>query len=87
MPGLHSADEMAMTAAVAHQFHLRVGDTATFGLYTNPQTYLGGFGTAVVPPVRRIGVRLVEIVVQPSQVVEDDADVSSNANLTSSVLG
>ena len=82
MPGLHSADEMAMTAAAAHQFHLRVGDTATFGLYTNPQTYLGGFGTAAVPPVRRIGVRLVGIVVQPSQVVEDDADVSSNANLT-----
>ena len=82
MPGLSSTDEMVMTPASARQFHLRVGDRATFGVYTNAQTYDAGFGTAAVAPVRRIEATLVGIVLQDSQVVEDEADVSTNADLT-----
>ena len=81
MPAPSSAHEMVMTRASARLFHLRVGDRATFGLYTNAQTYDRGFGTAAVPPVRRIHVTLVGIAIQDSQVVEDESDASSNANL------
>ena len=82
MPRRSSSDEMVMTPASARTFHLRVGDRATFGLYTDAQTYDAGFGTAAVRPVRRIEATLVGIVVRDSQVVEDEADVSSNADLT-----
>ncbi len=81
MPGLTSTDEVVMTQATADTLGLRVGDRATFGLYTDAQTYLDGFGTSKVPPVRQLRVRLVGIVVQNSQVVEDQADVASGANL------
>jgi hypothetical protein len=81
MPSRRSTDEMAMSRATADRYRLGVGETATFGLYTDAQTYLAGFGTAAVPPVTHVRVRLVGIVVQNSQVVEDDADVATNASL------
>ncbi len=81
MPSLSSTHEMVMSRASARQFRLRVGDRATFGLYTDAQTYDHGFGTAAVAPVRRIHATLVGIVVRDAEVVEDEADASSNASL------
>jgi hypothetical protein len=72
--------EFAVTASTAQIFGLHLGEVVPFGVYTNAQTALSAFGTARVPPHRRFRARLVGIAINSSAVVEDQVDVSSNAN-------
>jgi MacB-like periplasmic core domain/FtsX-like permease family len=71
------ADEMVMSAGAARLLGLHLGDVARFGFYTNAQTTLPGYGTGTLAPRRRIGIRLVGIVVLHNAVVQDDVDRSS----------
>jgi len=68
------ADEVVMTAAAAQLLGLHVGQTIPYGVYTNEQGSLPGFGTPSVRPYRRIDARLVGLVVLNSQVVQDQVD-------------
>ena len=66
-----------VNAAVAQQFGLHVGQVVPFGIYTNAQTELPGFGTAGVPPYRRLDIKLVGIIEDPGTVAADQADIES----------
>ncbi|MCU1351803.1 MAG: hypothetical protein JWM05_1012 [Acidimicrobiales bacterium] len=68
------ADEMVMDVGAAGLLHLRIGDVVTFGIYTNAQTLLDGYGTSRVRPHLRIGVRLVGLVAPSHTIVRDDFD-------------
>jgi hypothetical protein len=68
------ADEFVTTALGAHLLGLRVGDVIPMGVYTAAQFGSPGFGTPRVAPERRIGMRLVGIVVFNNEVIEDDTD-------------
>jgi hypothetical protein len=78
---LRSADEFMASATTAKTFDLHLGEVVQFGVYTNAQTALRSFGTAADVPYKIVSARLVGIVTSPSAVVEDDTDVSNNANL------
>jgi hypothetical protein len=75
------ADEFVATVAVAQAFRWHVGEVVHFGAYTNAQSALRAFGTTRVPPYRRFTAKLVGIVIQSQEVVEDQVDVPSNADL------
>jgi hypothetical protein len=60
------------TAAAAYGFH--VGETVPMGFYTNSQTDLPGFGTAMVKPYRRIDMRVTGIGLPVTEIVTDDVD-------------
>ncbi len=60
------------TAAVAYGFH--VGEIVPMGFYTNSQTDLPGFGTAMVKPYRRIDMRVTGIGLPVTEIVTDDVD-------------
>ncbi len=81
LPDPRRADEFAVTALIAQELGMRVGDTVPVGIYTNAQAALPGFGTAQVAPHARLTVRLVGIVVVNTAVVEDDSDAGTNAAL------
>jgi hypothetical protein len=72
------ADEMVMQTEVAQAAHLRVGARVLFGIYTNAQTQLPGFGTTSVPPYRKIEVTLTGTIVEARSLVEDDVDNSTS---------
>jgi hypothetical protein len=67
-------DEVVMTATAAHVLGFHVGQVIPYGLYTAAQENLPGFGTARVPPHRRIDVRLVGLVQVSTAIVQDDID-------------
>ncbi len=75
------SDEFVVTATTAKLFDLRLDEVVRFGVYTNAQTALRTFGTAADVPFKTVSARLVGIVITPSAVVEDDTDISNNANL------
>ncbi len=68
------ADEFVTTALGAQLLGIHVGDVVPMGIYTSTQFTSPGFGTPLVAPERRIGMKLVGIVVFNNQVVEDDTD-------------
>ncbi len=68
------ADEIMMTATAANLLGYHVGQVIPYGIYTEEQETLPGFGTPSVPPHRRIEARLVGIVQISSAVVQDDID-------------
>ncbi len=68
------ANEFVTTAVGARSLGLHVGQVVPMGVYSSSQFGLPGFGTPLVAPERRIGMKLVGIVVLNSQVIEDDAD-------------
>lgn len=74
-------DEFMVSPTTARIFGFHLDQQVHFGIYTNAQTNLAGFGTAAVTPYRRFTARLVGIVVQATSVVEDDTDAGNNANL------
>ena len=74
MANPHRADEFVTTALGAHLLGLHVGAVVPMGVYTPTQFGLPGFGTPRVAPERRIGMRLVGIVVFNNEVIEDDTD-------------
>jgi FtsX-like permease family len=67
-------DEIMMTALAAHQFGFHVGQTIRYGVYSQKQGSLPGFGTSKVPPLMRIDAKLVGLASLSSEVVEDDID-------------
>jgi hypothetical protein len=69
------ADEFMTSAADARRFGWRIGDVVPIGIYTNAQTMMPGFGTASVPPYRRIRAKLVGLARGSGDVVVDDVDV------------
>ena len=68
------ADEFVTTAVGARLLGLHIGQVVPMGFYGPAQASLPGFGTARVPPQRRIAMKLVGLVVFNNEVVEDDAD-------------
>jgi hypothetical protein len=68
------ADEFVTTALGAHLLGLHVGEVIPMGVFTAAQFNSPGFGTPRVAPERRIGMRLVGIVVFNNEVIEDDTD-------------
>jgi hypothetical protein len=67
-------NEIIMQEQVAALAHVHVGDRLTFGLYTNAQTMLPGFGTASVRPYRRATFTIVGTFIASTELVEDDVD-------------
>ena len=68
------ADEFVTTALGARTLGWHVGQLVPMGIYSSSQFGLPGFGTPSVPPLRRIDMKLVGLVVFNNQVIEDDAD-------------
>jgi hypothetical protein len=67
-------DEVVMQESVAQSTGFHVGQVIPFGIYTNAQTSLAGYGTATVRPYRRADVTLVGTVVFAHNLVQDDVD-------------
>ncbi len=67
---------LADTAAVA-KLHLHLGETLTFGVYSNAQEYSPTFGVKPIKPVRVVTAKLVEIYQSPTDLLEDDVDRSN----------
>ena len=67
-------DEIMMTASAAHYLGFHVGEVIPYGLYTNAQQRVAGFGTKLVPPKIRIEAKLVGLVAFSSAIIEDDID-------------
>lgn len=67
-------DEIMMTASAAHYLGFHVGEVIPYGLYTNAQQRVAGFGSKLVPPKIRIEAKLVGLVAFSSAIIEDDID-------------
>ncbi|HET7486394.1 MAG TPA: FtsX-like permease family protein [Acidimicrobiales bacterium] len=67
-------DEFETTAVGARLLGLHVGQVVPTGLYSLDLTSQPGFGTAAVPPIRRVDMTLVGIVKLNNEVTEDDVD-------------
>ncbi len=67
-------DEFVTTALGAHLLGLKLGASLPMGFYDQAQGALPGFGTARVPPVLRVKMTLVGIVVLNDGVVQDQVD-------------
>jgi hypothetical protein len=67
-------DEIMMTASAAHYLGFHVGEVIPYGLYSNAQQRVAGFGTKLVPPKIRIEAKLVGLVAFSSAIIEDDID-------------
>jgi FtsX-like permease family/MacB-like periplasmic core domain len=67
-------DEVVMTALAAQVLGVHVGEVIPYGVYTEAQQSLPGFGTARVPPHLRFNVTLVGLVQESNAIVEDDID-------------
>ncbi|MCU1460278.1 MAG: hypothetical protein JWO37_353 [Acidimicrobiales bacterium] len=67
-------DEFVATRESAKLLGIRVGQVVTTAFYTDDQLLLPGFGTAAVAPKLRLGVRLVGIIENANDVVQDDVD-------------
>jgi len=67
-------DEIMMTASAAHYLGFHVGEVIPYGLYSNAQQRVSGFGTKLVPPKIRIEAKLVGLVAFSSAIIEDDID-------------
>ena len=76
LPNPRSVHEIAVLTAVADVAHIHVGQHILMGVYTNAQTNLPAFGTAKVPPYRKIEVTVTALVLQAQNLVADDVDNS-----------
>jgi hypothetical protein len=66
--------EIMMTALAAHQLGFHLGETIPYGIYTNQQQELPGFGTSAVRPDIAFSAKLVGFASLSSEIVEDDVD-------------
>jgi ABC-type lipoprotein release transport system permease subunit len=80
------ADEMVLSAGAAGVLHAHVGTVIPFAFYTNKQTNSPDYGTGKQTPVRRIGIKLVGIVVFHSEIIRDDIDSTLRLGLFSPAL-
>ncbi len=67
-------DEFVTTALGAQLLGIRVGQVIPAGMYGFDQFGDPGFGTASVPPLRRVDMTLVGIVEFNNQIIQDDVD-------------
>src|SRR5205085_7761043 len=67
-------DEFVATREAAKLLGIRVGRVVTTAFYTDDQLFLPGFGTPALAPKLRLGVRLVGIIENANDVVQDDVD-------------
>ena len=67
-------DEIVMTALAARILGFHVGQVIPYGLYTEQQEGLPGFGTPAVAPHRRVDAKLVGLVQLSNAIVQDDID-------------
>ncbi len=77
MPDPDNPRQFVVNSLVAQGLGLHVGQVVPFGIYTNAQTALPGFGTTTVPPYRRLRIELVGIIEDPGTVAADQADIES----------
>ena len=68
------ADQFMLTPQQAQYMGLHVGDVVRFGIYTNAQIQLPGFGSAHIKPYRVIRAKLVGLFAFNAAVVEDQSD-------------
>ncbi len=66
--------EIMMTALAAHQLGFHLGETIPYGVYSQQQQELPGFGTSAVRPMISFGAKLVGLASLSSEIVEDDID-------------
>jgi hypothetical protein len=78
--------EFMMNSLGAQGLGLHVGQIVPFGIYTNAQTQLPGFGTASVPPHGTIVARLVGIIIDPTTVAQDDVDAGTTLQIFTPAL-
>ena len=78
--------EFVMNSIAAQGLGLHVGQVVPFGIYTDAQTELPGFGTASVPPHRTIDAKLVGIVIDPTIVAQDDVDTGTSLQIFTPAL-
>ncbi len=74
------ADEFETSADAAASSGWHVGETVSFGIYTNAQTNEAGFGTSKVVPYRRVRAKLVGLAKGSGDVVVDDVDASGGGS-------
>ena len=67
-------DEVMMTPLAAQLLGVHVGDVIHYGIYDFAEQNEPGFGTAKVPPHRRVDATLVGLVQVSNAIVEDDID-------------
>jgi hypothetical protein len=75
----HMADpdrphEIMMTARAAHQLGYHLGETIPYGVYSQQQQELPGFGTSAVRPIIAFRAKVVGFASLSSEIVEDDVD-------------
>jgi hypothetical protein len=80
VPRLSSGHEFIADQAAVSKLHLHLGESVTFGVYSNAEEQSPAFGSAKVHPVGRVSATLVGIFISPQDVVEDDVD-RSNGNI------
>jgi len=78
LPDPRNVHEIAVLTAVAKVDHYHLGQHILMGVYTNAQTNLPAFGTAEVPPYRKIDVTVTALVLQAQNLVADDVDNSAS---------
>jgi hypothetical protein len=66
--------EIMMTALAAHQLGFHLGQIIPYGIYSQQQQELPGFGTSAVRPIISFGAELVGFASLSSEIVEDDID-------------
>jgi hypothetical protein len=66
--------EIMMTALAAHQLGFHLGETIPYGIYSQQQEALPGFGTSAVHPMISFEAKLVGFASLSSEIVEDDID-------------
>ena len=74
------ADEFETSADAAASSGWHVGETVSFGIYTNAQTNEAGFGTSKVVPYRRVRAKLVGLAKGSGDVVVDDVDAAGGGS-------
>ena len=67
-------DEVMMTPLAAQLLGVHVGEVIHYGIYNFAEQNEPGFGTAKVPPHRRVDATLVGLVQVSNAIVEDDID-------------
>ena len=66
--------EIMMTALAAHQLGFHLGETIPYGVYSQQQQELPGFGTSAVRPMISFAAKLVGFASLSSEIIEDDID-------------
>ncbi|MGD0941400.1 MAG: hypothetical protein ABR905_16995, partial [Terracidiphilus sp.] len=67
-------DQIMMTALAAHQLGYHLGESIPYGIYSQQQEELPGFGTSAVRPTIAFRAKLVGFASLSSEIIEDDID-------------